>query len=66
MEREWRCTQCGKLLGVLKGKRLHIRFACSHEYLVGFPATGICRCCGTLNEHPTGVKSVNQAAAVQR
>ena len=50
MEREWRCTRCGKLLGLFEGERLHIRFARGHEYLVGFPATSICRSCRTLNE----------------
>lgn len=50
MGREWRCTQCGKLLGVFEGERLHIRFARGHEYLVGLPTTGACRCCRTLNE----------------
>ena len=53
---EWRCSGCGKLLGLRKADRLHIRFARSHEYLVGFPATGTCRCCGTLNELPAGAK----------
>ena len=50
MEREWRCTRCGKLLGLFKGERLHIRFARGHEYFVGFPATSVCRSCQTLNE----------------
>ena len=50
MEQEWRCTGCGKLLAVLRGDRLHIRFARGHEYLVGFPVTGVCRNCRTLNE----------------
>lgn len=50
MKREWRCTGCGKLLGVLDRDRLHIRFARGHEYLVGFPATTVCRSCRTLNE----------------
>ena len=49
--REWRCVRCRKLLGVDVGKRLHIRFANGHEYLVGLPATGTCRGCGTLNEY---------------
>jgi len=52
MEREWRCTRCGKLLGLVEGERLHIRFARGHEYLVGFPATSVCRNCRTLNEVP--------------
>ena len=50
MEREWRCSRCGKLLGVLEGERLHIRFARGHEYLVGLPTTCVCRSCRTLNE----------------
>jgi len=50
METEWRCSQCNKLLGVLRDGRLHLRFARGHEYLVGFPATSVCRTCRTLNE----------------
>lgn len=55
-ETEWRCRHCGKLLGVLRDGRLHLRFTRGHEYLVGFPATGVCRGCRTLNEFsdPTG------------
>ena len=50
MDKEWRCTSCGKLLGLLRDGRLHLRFARGHEYLVGFPATSVCRGCRTLNE----------------
>jgi hypothetical protein len=50
MGKDWRCTQCNKLLGVLREGRLHLRFARGHEYLVGFPATSVCRGCSTLNE----------------
>ena len=49
----WRCTDCGKLLGVLRDRRMHIRFARGHEYLVGFPVTATCRGCGTLNHAPS-------------
>ena len=52
MREQWRCTRCGKLLGLFQGGRLHIRFAHGHEYLVGFPATSVCRGCRTLNEVP--------------
>jgi phage FluMu protein Com len=48
--REWRCKLCEKLLGVLEGDRLHIRFTRGHEYIVGFPATSVCRGCQALNE----------------
>jgi len=50
MGREWRCKRCGKVLGRLVGGRLHIRFARGHQYIVGFPATSVCRSCRTLNE----------------
>ncbi|MFH1689271.1 MAG: hypothetical protein ABIE42_03430 [Candidatus Eisenbacteria bacterium] len=57
MEQEWRCTRCDKLLAVVRGERLHIRFARGHEYLVGFPVTSVCRNCGTLNELRDGMKA---------
>ena len=47
---EWRCSRCDKLLGIVRDGRLHLRFARGHEYLVGFPATSVCRGCRTLNE----------------
>ena len=50
MKREWRCTRCGKLLGVLGKGRVHIRLTRGHEYLAGFPVTGTCRGCHSLNE----------------
>ena len=50
MRKEWRCVRCGKLLGIVEKARLHIRLARGHEYMVGFPVTGICRGCQTLNE----------------
>lgn len=49
MRQEWRC-KCGKLLGVLDNGRLQIRFARGYQYMVGFPASTVCRDCGTLNE----------------
>lgn len=47
---DWRCTRCNKLLGIYRDRRMHLRFARGHEYLVGFPAQAICRGCSTLNE----------------
>ncbi len=68
MEQEWRCTRCGKLLAVLRGDRLHIRFARGHEYLVGLPVTCVCRNCRTLNERHDGgrecASSTSDAASV--
>ena len=46
---DWRCTGCGKLLGVRRDGRMHLRFARGHEYFVGFPVVATCRSCGTLN-----------------
>jgi hypothetical protein len=42
-ETEWRCSTCNKLLGIIGHGRLHLRFARGHEYMVGFPATSVCR-----------------------
>jgi phage FluMu protein Com len=50
VKQEWRCTGCEKLLGIVTGGRLHIRFARGHQYVVGFPATSVCRTCHTVNE----------------
>lgn len=47
---DWRCTGCGKLLGIRRDRLMHLSFARGHEYLVGYPATAICRGCGTLNQ----------------
>lgn len=46
---EWRCTRCGKLLGVLREGGLHLRFTGGHEYLVTLPGTCTCRGCRALN-----------------
>ena len=46
---EWRCTSCDKLLGIRRDGCMHLRFARSHEYFVGFPIVATCRGCGTLN-----------------
>lgn len=55
---DWRCASCGRLLAVLRGDRLHIRFARGHEYLVGLPVACVCRNCRTLNErHDQGRES---------
>lgn len=45
---EWRCLECGKLLGIRRGGRLHIRIA-GHDYSVNLPAEACCRNCGTTN-----------------
>lgn len=46
---DWRCSCCGKLLGVRRDGLMHLRFQRGHEYLVSYPATATCRDCGVLN-----------------
>ena len=50
MDGQWRCSRCGRLLGVLESERLHLRFGRVHDYLVSFPATSVCPKCRALNE----------------
>lgn len=45
---DWRCLECGKLLGVRRGGKLHVRVH-GHDYLVTLPAEAVCRGCGTVN-----------------
>jgi hypothetical protein len=46
---DWLCQGCGKLLGVIHGFDVHIRFERRHEYMAALPASATCRKCGTLN-----------------
>ena len=66
METEWRCNSCGKLLGLLRSDRLHLRFARGHEYLVTLPATSICRGCRALNELKEATANAAAPAAASR
>jgi phage FluMu protein Com len=50
MTTDWRCKKCGKLLGIRSDDRIHITFSRGHDYIVGLPAVGTCRGCGSLNE----------------
>jgi len=50
MAREWRCIKCGKLLGIIKDARIHLKFSRGYDYLVGYPATTVCPGCRSLNE----------------
>jgi DNA-directed RNA polymerase subunit RPC12/RpoP len=49
-DENWLCTHCGKKLGITRNGRMHVKIARGHEYFAGFPVTGICGRCGTLNE----------------
>jgi hypothetical protein len=39
---EWRCHRCDRLLGIVRGGRLHLRFARRYDYTVALPA--LCTC----------------------
>lgn len=45
---EWRCLECGKLLGVRRGGKLQVRVH-GHDYLVSLPVEATCRGCATFN-----------------
>lgn len=49
---KWRCRGCGRLLGILDGTRVEIRFARGHQYRASLPVSCVCRNphCNTLNE----------------
>ena len=50
MSADWRCSCCGKLLGIRRDGLMHLSFARGHEYLVSYPATATCRRCGAPNQ----------------
>ena len=45
---DWRCQDCGKLLGKGNGSQMHIRRKPA-EFLASFPITAKCPGCGSLN-----------------
>lgn len=46
--REWRCHNCGRLLGKTNGSQMQIRRK-PLDYVVGFPVLATCPGCGSLN-----------------
>ena len=50
--KEWRCMKCGRLLGILRGGRLHIQNNRGLKCIVSLPVIYACpkRSCGMLNE----------------
>lgn len=46
--RDWRCHDCGKLLGKCNGQQMHIRRKPA-EFMASFPITAKCPGCGALN-----------------
>jgi len=45
---EWRCLECGKLLGVRRGGKLQVRVQ-GQDYLANLPVEATCRGCGQFN-----------------
>lgn len=46
--KEWRCHDCGRLLGKTNGVQMQIRRK-PLQYVVGFPVSATCPGCGSLN-----------------
>jgi phage FluMu protein Com len=46
--KEWRCHDCGRLLGKTNGSQMQIRRQ-PLDYVVGFPVLATCPGCGSLN-----------------
>ena len=46
---DWRCAECGALLGCVLNRQLHVRFGRRHEYVTALPASCTCVACGGLN-----------------
>jgi len=59
MEEKWRCTQCGAVLGLQRGHRLHVRHKEAQYVIEGaeYLVTALCRRCSTLNERREGAKA---------
>jgi len=48
-EKEWRCRQCGTLLGVERGGKMHLKYKTA-QFVVTGPVMGVCRRCAEINE----------------
>jgi hypothetical protein len=48
--RDWRCRCCRRLLGRIRGDRLHIKLKGFTEYAASLPCTATCRTCSAINE----------------
>lgn len=57
---EWRCVECGKLLGVQFGNRMEIRHKDAF-YIVSGTICGVCRGCRTANHASSATAALRQA-----
>ena len=63
-EKEWRCRQCGTLLGVERGGRLHLKYKTA-QFVVSGLVMGVCRRCSEISETVVGAgASVAGAGAI--
>jgi hypothetical protein len=47
LDRDWRCTRCGALLGVLRAGRIHLKYKAA-QYMVEGKVAAVCHRCGEL------------------
>ena len=52
-EKEWRCRQCGTLLGVERGGRLHLKYKTA-QFVVSGQVMAVCRRCSEISETVVG------------
>ncbi len=53
IEKEWRCRQCGTLLGVERGGRMHLKYKTA-QFVVSGSVMAVCRRCSEINEMVVG------------
>jgi hypothetical protein len=51
--RPWRCRACGFLLGIERGRELHVKYKDAEVWIVG-NCRCVCRRCGEVNEVTVG------------
>jgi hypothetical protein len=49
----WRCRACGSLLGIERGRELHVKYKEADLWIVG-TCRRLCRQCGAANEITVG------------
>jgi phage FluMu protein Com len=62
-EREWRCRQCGTLIGVERYGRMHLKYR-SAQFIVTGAVTAVCRRCSEINEVVVGAEASPTGNAV--
>ena len=55
-EKDWRCRQCGTLLGVERGGRLHLKYKTA-QFVVSGQVMAVCRRCSEISETVVGTQA---------